>query len=85
MAHFALLDENNIVQQVAVVSDKKLEGLEQPVTQEQIDNRTFLRGVPGKWVQTSYNANFRGNFAAIGDLYDPINDIFVSLINTEEE
>ena len=78
MAHFALLDENNIVQQIAVVSDSKLIGFAQPVAQEVIDNRGFCQDVPGRWVQTSYNANFRGKFAAIGDTYDELNDVFVS-------
>ena len=32
----------------------------------------------GEWVQTSYNGNFRGKFASIGDTYDEINDVFVA-------
>ena len=78
MAHFALLDENNVVQQIAVVSEKKLEGFPQPVPQEVIDNRTFLRDVPGKWVQTSYNGSFRKNYAAIGHAYDEQRDAFIA-------
>jgi len=78
MAHFALLDENNVVQQIAVVSEKKLEGFPQPVPQEVIDNRTFLRDVPGRWVQTSYNGSFRKNYAAIGHTYDEQRDAFIA-------
>jgi hypothetical protein len=78
MAHFALLDENNVVQQVAVVSEKKLEGFPQPVPQEVIDNRTFLRDVPGRWVQTSYNGSFRKNYAAINHKYDEQRDAFIA-------
>jgi hypothetical protein len=78
MAHFALLDENNVVQQIAVVSEKKLEGFPQPVPQEVIDNRTFLRDVSGRWVQTSYNGSFRKNYAAIGHTYDEQRDAFIA-------
>jgi hypothetical protein len=77
MAHFALLDENNKVLNVAVVSDAKLIGFDEPVSQEIIDNRTFLRDVPGRWVQTSYSGSFRKNFAGIGFTYDEQRDAFM--------
>lgn len=32
----------------------------------------------GYWVQTSYNARIRGKFAGVGDLYDPVRDLFLS-------
>ena len=35
-------------------------------------------GLAGVWKQTSYNANFRGKYAGIGDTYDAVNDVFVS-------
>jgi hypothetical protein len=78
MAHFALLDENNVVQQIAVVSDKKLEGFPQPIPQEVINNRSFLGDVSGRWVQTSYNGSFRKNFAGIGFYYDKQRDAFIA-------
>lgn len=68
MAHFAQIDENNIVIQVLVVSNE-----EEHRGQEFLANDLALGGT---WVQTSYNANFRNKFAGIGDIYDPINDIF---------
>jgi hypothetical protein len=69
MAHFAQIDENNIVLQVLVVSnDLEERGAE------------FLSkdlGLGGTWIQTSYNATIRGKFAAIGDTFDSENDVFV--------
>lgn len=74
MAHFAELDENNKVIRVLVVDN----------TQE-YRGEEFLSvdcSLGGKWIQTSYNANFRGKFAGIGDIYDEINDIFVAPLVT---
>lgn len=68
MAHFAEIDENNKVLRVLVVDN----------TQEH-RGQEFLAddcGLGGRWVQTSYNANFRGKFAGIGDIYDLTNDVF---------
>jgi len=70
MAHFAQIDENNTVINVLVVDNSQEER-----------GQDFLAidcGLGGTWIQTSYNANFRGKFAGIGDLYDPENDIFIS-------
>lgn len=75
MAHFAKLDENNIVLEVLVVHNSVLidNGIE--VEQKGID---FLTNITGhaNWKQTSYNSNFRGVYAGIGYLYDPELDIF---------
>lgn len=63
MSHFAKLDNNNIVQEVIVA-----------------DQQFINTGVVGdvfKWVQTSYNGNFRKNFAGIGYKYDRIRDAFI--------
>ena len=78
MAHFALLNEQNTVINIAVVSDDKLVGIPQPVPQEVIDNRTFLKDVSGTWVQTFENAEFRFNYAQIGGKYDAANDAFIA-------
>ena len=75
MAHFAKLDENNIVTQIVVVDNNELideNGNESE--QKGIDFLIDLFG--GVWKQTSYNANFRKNYAGIGYLYDPIRDAF---------
>ena len=77
MAHFAQLDENNIVLQVIVVNNNEL--LDNGVESE-AKGIAFCQSIFGAntiWKQTSYNSNFRGTYAGIGYTYDPINDIFV--------
>lgn len=77
MAHWAELDDNNIVLRVTVGSnDDPDEGY-----QWLIDN------LGGRWVKTSYNTiadkhllggvPFRGNYAFLGGIYDELNDIFL--------
>jgi hypothetical protein len=67
MAHFAELDENNIVTQVLVTdNDYPNEGYDWLV-------ETF----GGTWIQTSYNATIRKNFAGIGFSYDETRDAFI--------
>jgi hypothetical protein len=75
MAHFAELDENNIVTRVIVVHNNELlddKGIESE--QKGVDFCVAHYG--GQWVQTSYNNNFRGIFAGIGFIYDPVMDLF---------
>jgi hypothetical protein len=77
MAHFAELDENNIVKQVIVVHNNELldeNGNESE--QKGIDFCVNLLG--GTWIQTSYNSNFRKNYAQIGGIYDPTRDAFIA-------
>lgn len=77
MAHFAELDDNNIVKQVIVVHNNELldeSGIESE--QKGIDFCTNLLG--GRWIQTSYNGNIRKNFAGQSYLYDPIRDAFIA-------
>ena len=78
MAHFATLNESNIVTRVeAVVNEVILDG--EGIEQEQLgkDFLTSLYGA-GNYVQTSYNNNFRKNYAGIGDTYDNTRDAFIS-------
>jgi hypothetical protein len=77
MAHFAEIDKNNIVKQVIVVNNEVLKD-ENGVEQESIGAQFCVDLLGGTWIQTSYNANFRGQFAGIGNIYDPINDLFVT-------
>ena len=64
MAHFAQIDENNVVIQVLVVSnDEEAVWPVYPFT--------------GTWVQTSYNNRIRKNFAGEGYTYDPVRDAFI--------
>lgn len=78
MAHFAQLDENNVVKQVIVVANEELllDGVENET--KGIMFCKSLLGESTRWVQTSYNGNFRKNYAGIGYTYDPINDWFYS-------
>ena len=72
MAHFAKLGIGNIVERVEVVSNDI-------ATTEQagVDFLNNLYGTRDVWKQTSYNANFRKNYAGIGYIYDPILDAFI--------
>ncbi len=76
MAHFAELDETNIVQRVIVVgNDDLLDENGNESEQKGIDFCVNLLG--GIWKQTSYNATFRKSYAGAGYLYDPIRDAFI--------
>lgn len=70
MAHWAELDENNTVLRVTVGDNNDPAGDEG--YQWLVDN------LGGRWIKTSYNASIRGKYAAIGDIYDEINDVFVT-------
>lgn len=78
MAHFAKLDDNNVVLEVNVVSNDILENL--PYPQSEAKGIIFLAEWSGghtNWKQTSYNCNFRKNFAGIGFTYDANYDAFI--------
>jgi hypothetical protein len=77
MAHYAFLDDSNIVTEVITGKDET----------ELIDGLT-----PEEWygnyrghtcVRTSYNGNIRYNYAGIGFTYDPIDDAFIAPIPCE--
>ena len=78
MAHFAQLDDNNVVTQVIVVANEELlfEGVENE-TQGVIFCRSLF-GNDTKWVQTSYNGNIRKRYAGIGFRYDEALDAFIA-------
>ena len=70
MAHFAQLDENNLVTQVIVVSNDDItdsNGVE--VESIGVAFCQKLLGASTNWKQTSYNSNIRGNYAGIGYTY----------------
>ena len=77
MAHFAELDENNIVTNVIVVHNNELLD-ENGYESEQKGIDFCVAHFGGRWVQTSYNANFRGVYAGIGYTYDEALDVFVA-------
>ena len=69
MAHFAEVDENGVVLRVLVVPDA-----------QEHRGQEFLAddlGLGGTWVQTSYNARIRKNYAGVGMTYDNSRDAFI--------
>jgi hypothetical protein len=77
MAHFAQLDENNIVTQVIVVSNNEL--LDENGVEQESKGIAFCQSLlGGNWKQTSYNGNMRKNYAGIGFTYDATRDAFIS-------
>jgi hypothetical protein len=83
MAHFAKLDNNNIVLEVHVVNNDALDSNNEE--QSGVEFLTQWSNGYTNWKQTSYNGNIRGKYASIGDTYDPVQDIFISPITEEEE
>ena len=78
MAHFAKLDENNLVVDVVVVDNKDI--LDENGNEKEEIGIEFLKNLFGqetKWIQTSYNGKFRHTFAGIGYTYDTERDIFI--------
>jgi hypothetical protein len=83
MAHFARI-EDNVVREVIVVNNEVLldsNGVEQEALGAAFCQELF----GGTWVQTSYNENFRGKYAGMGDIYDPVADVFKYQENIAEE
>jgi hypothetical protein len=80
MAHFAQLDENNVVLQVIVVNNVVIQNLSFPESEPVgVEFCQSLYGTDTVWKQTSYNAKFRSNYAVIGGKYDPTKDEFCPL------
>jgi len=76
MAHFVRLDQNSIVVQVIVVHNNEL--IDNGVESE-AKGIAFCQSLfpDTTWIQTSYNGNFRKNYAGIGYSYDLIRDAFI--------
>lgn len=88
MGHFAKIDENNVVEQVIVISNDDL--LDSEGNESEQVGKDFIANVlnlPGSWFKTSYNtvANthknggdpYRYNYAVIGGTYDEENEAFI--------
>jgi hypothetical protein len=72
MAHYAFLDNNNIVTEVIV-------GINETESIEGLDTETWYGNFRGQVCKrTSYNGNIRYNYAGVGFTYDPIDDAFVA-------
>jgi hypothetical protein len=71
MAHYAFLDNNNIVTEV-------IKGIDETETIEGLDTETWYANFRGQTCKrTSYNNNIRGNYAGIGYTYLPLENIFI--------
>jgi hypothetical protein len=71
MAHYAFLDENNIVTEV-------IRGIDETEKIEGLDPETWYRNFRGQTCKrTSYNNKIRGNYAGKGYTYLPLEDIFM--------
>jgi hypothetical protein len=75
MAHFAQLDDQNIVMQVIVVANNEL--LLNGVESEDKGIAFCESLLGGKWKQTSYNGNIRKNYAGIGYTFDESRNAFI--------
>ena len=69
MSHWAEVNENNVVVRVTVGDNNDPNGDE--------GLKWLQDNLGGNWIQTSYNANFRGKYAGIGDFYFSEFDRFV--------
>lgn len=70
MSHWAEIDKNNKVLRVVVGDNNDPNGDE--------GYKTIVDTLGGRWIQTSYNGNFRGEYAGPGYTYDEENDVFVA-------
>ena len=75
MAHFAELDENSTVVKVIFVANEDC--LENGIESETVGIAFCASLLGGTWIQTSYNANFRKNYAGVGFAYDKSRDAFI--------
>jgi hypothetical protein len=76
MAHFAQLDDNNVVTQVIVVANEEL--LDNGVESEAKGVAFCQSLLGGNWKQTSYNGTMRKNYAGVGFVYDVEKDAFIA-------
>ena len=76
MAHFAKLNEQNIVTQVIVVANEEL--LDSGIESEAKGIAFCQSLLGGNWKQTSYNGTIRKNYAGIGCTYDSQRDAFIA-------
>ena len=76
MAHFAQLNEENLVTQVIVVANQDTAD-QDGVENEAIGIEFCTNLLGGSWKQTSYNANIRKNYAGVGYKYDAALDAFI--------
>jgi hypothetical protein len=81
MGYFAHVNSDHIVQQVISISNNVLGEPTLSFPDTDAAGRAYIANtlcLEGEYRQTSYNGNFRGKYAAIGDIYDTELDEFVS-------
>jgi hypothetical protein len=83
MAHFAKI-EDGVVREVLVIGDADCTDANGVETDEAGQAFIHACGLTGEWKRTSINANIRGKFAGIGDIYDAANDVFVARAPVDE-
>jgi hypothetical protein len=72
MAHYAFLDNNNVVTEV-------ITGIDETELIEGLNTETWYGNFRGQTCKrTSYNNNIRKQYAGIGFTYDAVNDVFVA-------
>ena len=72
MAHYAFLDENNLVTEV-------ITGIDETELIEGLDPETWYGNFRGQVCKrTSYNGNIRAHYAGVGFSYDPVADVFIA-------
>lgn len=76
MAHFAQINDSNVVLQVIVVDNKDTSDAS-GVEKEHIGKAFCEKLFGGNWVKTSYNGSIRKNYAGIGYTYDSARDAFI--------
>lgn len=82
MAHFAKVIKNEVIE-VIVVSNADIDNL--PFPESEPVGQAFIAsiGISGEWLQTSYSGSFRGCYAGIDYVFDPIADVFVAPVIKE--
>lgn len=78
MAHFAQVNDDNIVENVIVISN---DDAPDPYPESEPIGQAYIADVlrlPGVWLQTSYSSTFRGHYAGVGYRYDPTRDAFIA-------
>lgn len=75
MAHFAELNDENVVIRVVVISNEEIEGDEETLGVARCQE---LFGADTTWKQTSYSGSIRANYAGLGYTYNANLDAFIA-------
>lgn len=83
MAHFARINTDGSVGLVLVVANEDCGGGNFPESEP--IGQAFLAslGLDGLWKQTSFSGSFRAKFAGGSDIYDAVNDVFITPVSDE--